>query len=170
MSKIRIFKHFHYCLDYILDIKYIKKWSGIHIDHTIMFTDSCKYLINEPSCVNKLFGVCYGLFGVHKESDRIGWRYNNNTDMFELYSYSYNKGKLNKRMLDWFPVNTQIKVELNVDFNRELNIRTVTFIVNDRAAEVKTYKTNFDFSWALGLGFYFGGKSRAPHNITLLID
>jgi hypothetical protein len=38
----------------------------------IKFSDSCLYEINEPSCVNKLWGFAYGL-GIHRNSVRFGW-------------------------------------------------------------------------------------------------
>ena len=46
----------------------------------IIFADNCKYEIDEKSCVNKLYGFCLGLFGVHKNSIRFGWTYNKETD------------------------------------------------------------------------------------------
>jgi len=56
------------------------------------FHDSCWY----PTCmvdktgINKLFGVSYGLFGVHKRSIRIGWQPNfNELGKISLFYYIY---------------------------------------------------------------------------------
>jgi hypothetical protein len=50
----------------------------------------------EKSCVNKLFGFCFG-FGVHKNSARFGWTYNKETNKIDIWCYFYNDGKLTKK-------------------------------------------------------------------------
>ena len=62
----------------------------------VKFDKSCAYKIDEKSCVNKLWGFSVGLFGVHKNSYRFGWTYEN--DKIIIWTYSYINGKLQKEM------------------------------------------------------------------------
>ena len=55
---------------------------------TFEFNDSMK--VSSPY-VNKLFGLSTSL-DVHKNSIRVGWRYDAETDFFELTPYIYEGG------------------------------------------------------------------------------
>lgn len=56
-----------------------------------IFGIGCNYEDNNDGDVNKLYGISYG-FDNHYRSVRIGWKYNTNLKIIELYSYAYSKG------------------------------------------------------------------------------
>lgn len=92
MRKLFILKGFHYST-FTPRLFYSKNFSR---SVSVKFDRSCAYEIEEKSCVNKLWGISFGLFGVHKNSYRFGWTYNKEQDNITIWSYVYNNGKLNK--------------------------------------------------------------------------
>lgn len=65
------------------------------LEADVTFHDSCRYYekgnnqLNEQ--VNKLFG--FGAFLHHKNSHRIGWRYDKESGLIRLYTYNYFQGE-----------------------------------------------------------------------------
>lgn len=96
MKKWTIFKWFHYST-FIPKIVSLKKCTHYINYYTIQFDDSCRYEINEPSCVNKLLGHSFHIFNVHKNSVRFGWTYNKESDNIIIWTYTYINGKLHKK-------------------------------------------------------------------------
>lgn len=158
-------KGFHYCINFfpkIFKVAFLKSE-----EVKVVFTEESKYAIAEEECVNKLCGFCYGLFGVHKNSDRLGWAYNVVKDIFEIYSYSYDNGKLVKKVIDRVPVNTEVTYRLSVffkDIDRYVSIRKDHGMKNISLRRYSKVTNKFGFT----LGPYFGGKTRAPHKITII--
>lgn len=131
----------------------------IDLSYNITFNESCLYKIQEKSCVNKLFGLCYGLFGVHKNSIRFGWASDNNKIL--IYAYIWWNGKLSK-----YPL---IKVNPNENHTYKIHIKKncfCSFSIDGKEKEVIILsKVNNPFIWTLG--FYFGGNSTAPHKMFI---
>lgn len=133
------------------------------------FTDSCRYKIDEPSCVNKLFGFCFG-FGVHKNSARIGWTYNNEGNLIDLWKYIYKYGKLEKRKFHFINLNDahdfKITVQRNVSaLPRYRHYYYIEFYIDGLLFEFDKIYSNGCFMTTLGP--YFGGNTKAPHNIII---
>ena len=58
----------------------------------IMFDNSCIYDIGTDQLdIQKLFGVEWG--GIHNNSARFGFRYDNSTEAIEILAYCYDDGK-----------------------------------------------------------------------------
>lgn len=186
MSKNYIIpKGFHYS-NFIPWFKCIK--GSFEIERTFVFTDSCKYEIDEPSCVNKLFGFCFGMFGVHKNSARFGWTYDKGHDVVKIWRYVYENGKLEKSWIEDVRIDEPIKLKLYVEQIKPVNITKWKFDekVNDIVETDKAIHTNYcvnfvinnhtvcywylptDIKYIVTLGPYFGGKSRAPQCIRLV--
>lgn len=123
----------------------------------IKFDKSCKYSIQERSCVNKLWGFSSGLFGVHKNSYRFGWTYDSVSDKIIIWAYIYRNGKLFKEKL------TECNFDVEYTFTMEIKNK-VTLTVGTIQ---KTYEVPEPKSWLLELGFYFGGVTRAPHKMKI---
>ena len=125
---------------------------------TIRFTESCRYEIDEPSCVNKLFGFCFG-FGVHRNSVRFGWTYDPNMRCIVIWQYVYSGKKLSKEKV--------FKCEIGEEhtYSILLNGSDATLYVNGHI--VWSSNVFADSSFITTLGPYFGGNSRAPHCITI---
>lgn len=130
---------------------------------SFIFTDSCKYDIDEKSCVNKLFGFCFG-FGVHKNSIRFGWTYNRELDLIEIWSYVYLDGKLTKNIIFSCKTNEThyYEILINQISKDEYNV----FLIIDSEVRKRQY-FNVNKFFITSLGPYFGGKTRAPHDIEI---
>lgn len=132
----------------------------------IKFDESCKYIIDEHSCVNKLWGFCNGLFGVHKDSWRFGWTYDINEDKINIWVYIYNSGKLTKKII--YKLDFDKEYELTIEFKKfDKTSYLINFNINSELIS-QYYISEFKMKkYLLELGFYFGGKSKAPHNIRI---
>ena len=133
-----------------------------------MFTDSCKYLLDENDQLdwNKLYGVSFGLFGIHKNSVRFVWRYNPEINKIQIGAYWYLNGCRN-----WYLL---CSVELNQLINFKLTFLndSVVFTVLDDLVPIGKYQLYVDKKILAKdkyqCGIYFGGNCRAPKNITIV--
>ena len=135
----------------------------------IIFADNCKYEIDEKSCVNKLYGFCLGLFGVHKNSIRFGWTYNKETDNIDLWKYVYSDGKLTKKVIASCKTGEEhsylIEGWICKDENND-TVYDIRFRLDGNKIDTAIVKSNKWFAWTLGP--YFGGNTKAPHKINIL--
>lgn len=179
MKEYKVLKGWHYCCNFF---PYIKLKSEIYTglkyfvyeNKLVKFTEDSKYDIDEPSAVNKLFGLCYGLFGVHKNSDRLGWRYNKETDLFDIYMYSYVDGVLYKECITSVKSGEMYYYSLEVTFSDDMNKRNVVINFAPYCEPCKiikevTYTANHRFCLIAELGLYFGGNTPAPKTIKVKI-
>lgn len=159
-------KNWHYCINFLPGFK-INDYQP-EVNATVMFTEESKYTdVNEPSAVNKLFGQCYGITGVHKESDRFGWVYDQDSNKFKLYAYSYNNGVLNKHYLCDLEQDKEYQLDIQALFNSPDYARTVLFFVNNKLVYDPMYTMgNIPFG-VYTLGLYFGGNNPAPNTIKV---
>lgn len=130
----------------------------------ISFDDSCKYVFNDSDQydINKLFGYSYG--NHHYNSDRMGWRYLPDEDVFELLTYSYVNGvRISSFSLGKVKSNEKFRVKISTTIKN--NKRFVAFELNDISI-----KQIYDVSkvWIkYTLGLYFGGNKTAPHTMKV---
>ena len=151
--RLYILKHCHYSTFFPKFHRFKDNKKSI----TVSFNKSCLYEIEEESCVNKLWGFASG-FGVHKNSFRFGWSAVG--DKIQVWIYTYTNGKLNKQKVMLCDLDTEYT------FSLEIKGHEVLFYINDQLLKMKPLKCSPKF--LTELGFYFGGKSRAPH--TMWID
>jgi len=114
-------------------MKELKAW--------VCFTDSCRYYTDDIQLteqVNKLFG--YGAILHHRRSYRIGWRYNQEKDIIDLFEYFYIKGEPHIKKFD----------SMKIGQTKKLKVKS------------KKYVWFGVYRWP-----YFGGKEPAPKNITI---
>ena len=150
--KLYILKHCHYStfLPKFYKFKDFKK------SISVSFNKSCLYEIEEESCVNKLWGFACGL-GIHKNSVRFGWSAVG--DKIQIWIYTYINGKLTKEKAILCDLNT------NYVFSIEINNNNVLFYIDNQL--IKVIHLECDPTFLTELGFYFGGKSRAPHKMWI---
>ena len=113
------------------------------MEASVLFDETVKYT-GTPQLeeqINKLCG--YGSYRVHKNSVRIGWRYNKKTNKVDLFEYIYKKGNL-------IPPVLFMSCELHTKYRVEIQ--------SDRAFWFGSYYKP-----------YFGGKAPAPHDIRIKI-
>jgi len=160
MKKYIIYKNCHYST-FVPQIKCLRNLKYIKNEYYISFDKSCKYDIEEKSCVNKLFGYSFGLFSVHKNSCRFGWTYNKETDKIDIWIYVYKDKKLNKYKF----ASCDFDVEYYFSIKTFLNNNLTIFNFNNE--NIETVNINVNNNIILTLGFYFGGSTRAPHKMHI---
>lgn len=135
----------------------------------ITFTDSCRYEIEEKSCVNKLFGFSFGIFGVHKNSVRFGWTYNNELNNIFIWKYVYIDGKLKKEKISSCEIGETHAYDIDAFSYKSDKKGYTTYGVCFKIDGKKIAETKIDSNkwFAITLGPYFGGKTRAPHKIVI---
>jgi hypothetical protein len=136
-----------------------------NLSFTAAFHPSCEYHIDEPSCVNKLFGFCFG-FGVHRNSVRYGWTYDKVNHNIAIWSYVYKKGKLHKEIIghvDFWAAHEYDILMYKDDINDVYKIQLLV----DGVTQGKPQEISSKWPFLTTLGPYFGGKSRAPHTMHI---
>lgn len=115
----------HYCTPFP-----IPKLGDLEVEQYISFDDSCKYNLKtkDQADINKLFGLSYGWH--HYNSDRIGWRYLVEEDVFEILTYSYINGvRIPSISLGKVKANDKFRVRINTLIKN--GKRIVVFELND---------------------------------------
>lgn len=130
--------------------------------YDVKFHSNCwhwKYDI-ENSGINKLVGYTIGLF-IHRNSVRIGWQPSKRPDYINLYLYAYNKGILHKEFVGDVNVDTDITLVIGIYKH------SVSIYVDGIASDFElAYKKHYGFKCFP----YFGGKSKAPHDMNININ
>ena len=169
MKAYKIYKGCHYS-NFFPRIQLIYQVNHLSQGGRIVFDESCKYEIAEASCVNKLFGFCFG-FGVHKNSVRFGWTYNAPTNQIYIWKYFYIDRKLEKEKIFACEVGEQhfYEIIVNKSYNAENKYFITLKIDNQKVYPVDNFYSTIqsDSCFITTLGPYFGGNTRAPHTMKI---
>ena len=169
MKTYKIYKGCHYS-NFFPRIQLISQVNKLLQSGNLVFDESCKYEIDESSCVNKLFGFCFG-FGVHKNSVRFGWTYNAPTNQIYIWKYFYIDGKLEKEKIFACEVDEPHSYEIlvNKSYNAENKYFITLKIDNQKVYPVDNFYSTIksDKCFITTLGPYFGGNTRAPHTMKI---
>lgn len=166
----KILKGFHFCLGFPRIVR------GSTVRRTLRFTESCKYNLKTEDQYdwNKLIGVSLGLIGprghrnpVHWNSVRFGWRYNVQSDAFEISAYCYRNGiRLDTPVIATFFSNQSFSAEvISDDIAKRVHLR-----VNGKVLysyEVPDGAKVGMSSWGWLLKPYFGGNRKSPHKMVI---
>lgn len=149
----------------------------------VRFHEDCQYESSDYNSqdVNKLFGLSFGVGGVHDNSARFGWRWSKADQCIELLAYVYKEGTRNWDEQLRFPVVMQVKpgqvvrcdIETVYVKAGELNTPYYTFIASVGEEPFQAvYVPRPDSLPRYGLthGLYFGGDLVAPHQMTVDIS
>ncbi len=114
--------------------------------------------------INKLFGVAFGILGVHKNSFRIGWKPNKMKGNIDLYAYYYNnEGKHTSEFLNTIFTSYHYNISIQWDGN---NIFSVDIDgENYFMRELKIKQNPLKFF----LRPYHGGDNRAYNKYSIAI-
>ena len=132
----------------------------------VLFDESCEYLLDNGDQWdwNKLYGWCFGVFGIHENSVRVAWRYNPMIKKIELALYYYKNGKMIVRPMTDVKIGEVVRTSINVYTDK----------VRVCIESGKCYVQTIDFEDTLlyniplfGCGLYFGGNRTAPHRIDV---
>lgn len=166
MKKVTIYKGFHRPLTLIPAC--FKNMSRSNrkqvITKKITFTDSCRYRLDngDQEDWNKLFGICYGLFGIHKNSARFVWRYNEEYDTIDIGVYYYIDGIRKWNKVKEVRIGETYTFEIWRDLDNVVRFHIDGLRVDEVTMGATCPKQIF------GCGLYFGGNRRAPQDITIL--
>jgi hypothetical protein len=167
-----ILKGCHYSLIPSLGIKYLKQpIDEITQKHTFMFMENCRYTLNKEDQYdwNKLFGLFIGINGIHKNSYRFVWRYNNVSDIIEIGIYTYLNSVRNYNTFCNVKINKLIDLEINllkiengmiVHFKSDCKEERVEYIMKGKIKGCLVFNA----------GLYFGGNNTAPHTMSIKIE
>lgn len=149
-----IFKGWHFSFPWIPRIY----WNKDDYNWNVIFTNSCKYDhgTNDQLDWNKLVGISNHL-NPRKDSLRIVWRYNKETDLFEIALYT----EKNKEF-------TAVEIA-SIKANEKLTINLKCYVTY-ALVEVKDKLFMASFQkepLTLRLNPYFGGNLPAPHKMKL---
>ncbi len=158
MKKQIILKGFHRPLQLIpACFKNMRSGLVFELTKQIEFTDSCRYRLysDDQYDWNKLFGVCRG---IHTNSGRFAWRYNDRTGQIEIAIYTYINGRRDASIVKAIPINKRFKFSIRRHFNY------LSYYINDQLVGESWIGAN-ERLW--GCGLYFGGNRRAPQTIIV---
>lgn len=135
---------------------------------TFKFTESCRYNLYTEDQLdwNKLFGVSFGLFGIHKNSARFVWRYNLTTEKIEIGAYWYLDGYRNYYKLCDVEINNVVNFKLT--FLHDSIIFTVLSDLLPIGKYVLYFDENVLRKQKYECGIYFGGNKRSPQKIEII--
>jgi len=174
MSKKTIFKGFHRPIGlpaFLAPMGFLRKKLNYTFKRKVTFFENCAYDLKngKQGDWNKIYGACFGLFGIHKTSVRFGWRYSIPKNCIELCTIAYINGK---PFRDYLPLcdlelgeSKELRINVYIDDYKFLHVQ---FYVGKQLVKVLCWQIKPRFYF--GCGFYFGGESKAPHKITARID
>lgn len=168
-NKYTIRKGKHYCHPRPFSLK----WNLKTLAFDFTFLPDCMYnLGNEDQFdYNKLFGIGWGL-NHHKNSYRLGWRYDVVSGKIEIAQYYYNKGVRKFNTILFVEIGKTYGVKLK--FLRDNN--SITAYIIDLEAGVLMDSTDLDYYFESVSRFsfllfpYFGGNQTAPHDMNISIQ
>lgn len=160
-----IYKHCH--RPFPFKILGIKK-ANSQIVRRFKFLESCCYYLDNGDQYdwNKLYGVTFGLFGIHKNSVRFVWRYDPVTDKIIIAAYWYKDGERNYYTL------CSIDFNEKYDFKLSITEEYVNFtVLEDNFLKISSFELYMGreilSKRKYQCGIYFGGNRRAPHKIVI---
>jgi len=124
---------------------------------SVSFDKSCIYDIgSEQGDVNKLFGI--GYFPHHRfKSVRVGWNYNLQTKLIDLFSYWYAENNLTFNYLESTELYKNNIISIDIEKDKH-TIHTPSVI-----QEIYLPSNGNGYL----LREYFGGQTKAPHDISI---
>jgi len=136
-----------------------------NITYKVKFTESTIYGLDdiENYGINKLFGLTFGLFGVHKNSARFGWR-PLSKDKISIYAYCYVNGIRQQKEIIRVKTNEYLEMSIKLKENKYLfRIKSLENMYSS------TYEIQHDSIPKFGyVNFiYFGGKRVCPQDMTI---
>lgn len=139
-------------------------FNRITVRRSVTFLKGCDYWLEGLDMLdtNKLFGLAFLPEGVHKESARFGWRFDNGQNVI-LSAYCYVQGQRIIKDLCKVPLYRKITCALYVQKENY-----VFDVLIDGVPKANEYVPKFHqrrISYPLGV--YFGGNKTAPQTMRI---
>lgn len=138
-----------------------------HMKFQAVFNETAIYDIEESdqNDVNKLYGFSDCGSRHMRNSARFGWRWDTESQKLAIYGYTHVDGEYHSSFIDF--------AELNNPYTYEIKLSGSEYIFRFNGKEITMPRgCNSDNTTALSykLGPYFGGTSKAPHDIYIYIQ
>jgi hypothetical protein len=164
MKKYLIKENQHYTFSNPFERLFSFRWNVKYVDIKFSFVAGCWWKEprnNDDNDVNKLCGITFGFFGLHKNSIRLGWKPDfSKIGKVKIYVYWYENGKRES-----FEITT---VDILNTYNACIYIKDDTYIVTvNRETRSIWFKNKKISKWNLKTFPYFGGNNSAPKNIII---
>jgi hypothetical protein len=153
------------------DTRLFSSWPHVgrtRMAYQVAFDATCRYELPAYNSldVNKLFGLSFGLFAVHQESARYGWRYNKEKDCVDLLAYCYVDGKRQQDVMGNFSIVAQVPIGKTVSCYLVVTTEYYQFTVSDGLKkDVVTVPHGKLPGYGMTHSLYFGGSLPAPHDM-----
>lgn len=147
-------------------------WLSIfEFEKEFSFTDSCKYDLGNIDNYdwNKLTGISFNLIDARVNSVMTGWRYDIKDDNFELCLYSHVNCSFNPPAESFCSVKSNEKFKVRFLFRKDEKkvYMEVSFPESDKNKVIK--EVDFEkFGICREINTWFGGTSKAPHNMEII--
>lgn len=163
MKTIKTKKGNHYSLPFIFQLR----WKAKKVEKEFTFTkDSVYNLDNEDQKDwNKLTGVSFNISAL-KNSVMVGWRYNVETNNFELCLYFHVNGSFNPPSKPLLTVQKDETFKVVFDFDK--SNKTATLELSTSNKTVKETIPFLKFGINRTINTWFGGNQKAPNNIKII--
>ena len=126
----------------------------------VKFIGDFSYSIKKQKDANKLFGLSDS-YHHHKDSVRVGWRWNNIVKKVELMVIVYSGGNRTIKHLRYLPINKRITIELEV--------KEGEYIIKLNNDEYSFERTSKWWFLRYGLFPFFGRTTVAPKDFQFTI-
>lgn len=139
------------------------KWS-------IELNNNLKYDLNNEDQAdwNKLLGISlFKLVPNDDNSIRLGYRYNVQTDSYELSPYYHVKNKIVFGLKSISIANKVTKLSVQITFQNKLSTLTITDESTNLVLLSESLRWNEGYTFGYENGFYFGGNQVAPNKLIL---
>jgi len=148
-----------YRLSYNNEIKWIKARV------TIIGTKYYHNDLRDQRDINKILGYSTNMWQHHhKNSIRIGWRYNLENREVEIFAYMYDNGQRQSILLTTYHSIDIVKFDVEMCTTNSNHV----IMIDDKCLTLPISVTPKKFGWVLKP--YFGGNRVAPHDISFEIE
>jgi hypothetical protein len=160
MKKYTILKNWHYAF-FLIQRALGWSWNKTEFHIKFKLSNECWWtpVRNDNDYdLNKLCGISFGLFAIHKNSVRLAWVPDfNNKDMMRIYGYTYDGVD---HIFEYI-----CTVNTDATYNAKIVIKDDRYIISVENNQIEMENITQDRHIQKRTYPYFGGNNRAPNTM-----